>query len=168
VNCPQRQLMAQGGRTSWPQSRHRTSGCSARNTCSLFHPVPLRAPAEPEIVDIIEPPRRRDDPGIVVPVTIYLEPRRSTSRSAAGTIDASAGGVPDAAREMYKRAVESAQSGDRKKAIDQLKQALTIYPSLRRHLTSLAFSTSLSSSLTEQPKLYSGRSRSLRKPFTQG
>lgn len=90
-----------------------------------------------EMVGIIEPPRRRDDPGIVVPVTIYLEPRRSTSRSAAGTIDASAGGVPDAAREMYKRAVESAQSGDRKKAIDQLKRALTIYPSFMTALNEL-------------------------------
>lgn len=90
-----------------------------------------------ETVDIIEPARRRDDPGTMVPVTIYLEPRRSVSRSAVGTIDASAGGVPDAAREMYKHALDSAQSGDRKKAIDQLKKTLAIYPNFMTALNEL-------------------------------
>ncbi len=90
-----------------------------------------------ETVDIIEPARRRGDPGIVVPATIYLEPKRNTSRNAVGTIDASSGGVPDAARELYKQAVESAQSGDRKKAIDQLKKAVTIYPNFMTALNEL-------------------------------
>ena len=89
-----------------------------------------------ETVDIIEPARRRDDQGIVVPVTIYLEARR-TVNGPVGTVDASTGGVPDAARDLYKQAVESAQSGDKKKAIEQLKQALAVYPNFMTALNEL-------------------------------
>ena len=89
-----------------------------------------------ETVDIIEPFRRRDDPGVVVQVTIYLEAKRSV-KSAVGTVDASAGGVPDAARDLYKHAIESAQSGDRNKAIEQLKQALAIHPNFMTALNEL-------------------------------
>ena len=81
-----------------------------------------------ESVDIIEPMQRRNDPGVVVPVTIYVEPKRNRAPGVPGTVDASSGGVPEAALELYKQAVESAQSGDRKKAIGQLKEAVAIYP----------------------------------------
>jgi tetratricopeptide (TPR) repeat protein len=90
-----------------------------------------------ETVDIIEPMQRRNAPGIMVSVTIYIEPKATGSRGAIGTVDASAGGVPEAARELYKDAVESGQSGDRKKAIDQLKQALAIYPNFMTALNEL-------------------------------
>jgi Tfp pilus assembly protein PilF len=89
-----------------------------------------------ETVDIIEPARRRADSGVTVPVTIYLEAKQSV-RSTVGTIDASAGGVPDAAKDLYKQAVESAHSGDRKRAIEQLKQALAIYPTFMTALNEL-------------------------------
>src|SRR6266851_3036436 len=39
-----------------------------------------------ETVDIIEPMRRRDDPGVVYPVTIYLEAKQ-TVKTTVGTID---------------------------------------------------------------------------------
>lgn len=90
-----------------------------------------------ETVDIIEPARRRDDSGIVVPVTIYIEPKRASTSNPIGTIDASSGGVPDAAKDLYKQAVESAKSGDRKKAIDELKQALAISPNFMTALNEL-------------------------------
>jgi tetratricopeptide (TPR) repeat protein len=90
-----------------------------------------------EKVDIIEPMQRKNDPGVVVPVTIYIEPKRNSTRTAVGTVDASTGGVPDAARELYEQAIESAKSGDRKKAIDELKQALAIYPNFMTALNEL-------------------------------
>jgi tetratricopeptide (TPR) repeat protein len=90
-----------------------------------------------ETVDIIEPMRRRDDPGVNVQVTIYIEPKRVNSPSAVGTIDASTGGVPDAAKDLYKQAVESAQAGDRKKAVELLKQAVAIYPNFMTALNEL-------------------------------
>jgi len=89
-----------------------------------------------ETVDIIEPARRRDDPGAIVPVTIYLE-RKGAPRTPVGTIDASAGAAPDQARELYKQAVESARAGDRKKAIEELKQAIAIFPGFMTALNEL-------------------------------
>ncbi|HEY3135047.1 MAG TPA: tetratricopeptide repeat protein [Blastocatellia bacterium] len=90
-----------------------------------------------ETVDIIEPMRRKDDSGVNISVTIYVEPKRSPSNGTVGTIDASAGLVPDAAKDLYKQAVESAKSGDRKKAIDELKEALAIYPNFMTALNEL-------------------------------
>ena len=89
-----------------------------------------------EVVDIIEPMRRQGMPGVIVPVTIYIEPKRAGSPGTIGTVDATAGGVPDSARELYKQAVETAQT-DRKRAIELLKEALTIYPSFMTALNEL-------------------------------
>src|SRR5262245_17120071 len=89
-----------------------------------------------ETVDIIEPARRREDPGITVQVAIYLEPKRNANIRI-GTVDAATGGVPDAAKELYKQALETSKSGDRKKAIDQLKQAIAIYPNFMSALNEL-------------------------------
>src|SRR5262249_2639530 len=87
-------------------------------------------------VDIIEPARRRDDPGITVQVTIFVEAKGSTSPSRpSGTIDATAGAVPDAARDLYKQALESSKSGDRNKAIDLFKQALAVSTNFMSALT---------------------------------
>lgn len=91
-----------------------------------------------DTVNIIEPMRRgRNDPGVVVPVTIYIEAKGRATKSTVGTVDASTGGVPDAARDLYKEAVESAQAGERTKAIDKLKQALQIYPNFMTALNEL-------------------------------
>jgi tetratricopeptide (TPR) repeat protein len=87
-------------------------------------------------VDIIEPARRRDDTGIVVQVTIFVDAKGSVSNPV-GTVDAASGAVPDAAKDLYKQALESSKSGDRKKAIDQLKQALVIYPNFMTALNEL-------------------------------
>jgi predicted Zn-dependent protease len=91
-----------------------------------------------ETVDIIEPMRRgRSDPGVVVPVTVYIEPKGRGTKNTVGTIDASSGGVPDAARELYKEAVESAQAGERTKAIEKLKEAVKLYPNFMTALNEL-------------------------------
>jgi Flp pilus assembly protein TadD len=89
-----------------------------------------------ETVDIIEPPQRRGDPGITVPVYVTLQPRGNTSGSS-GTVDARAAAVPDAAKDLYKQAMESAKSGDRKKAIEELNKAQELYPNFTSALTEL-------------------------------
>lgn len=82
-----------------------------------------------ETVDIIEPSRRQHDSGIIYTVTVMLQPRHNALPGKTGVVDASTAGAPEEARELYKRALESAQSGDRKKAVEELKQAVKIYPS---------------------------------------
>ena len=90
-----------------------------------------------ETVDIIEPGRRRGDPGMIMPVNIVLKVRSNPIPGKAGTIDASAGGVPEEARELYKQAVQSAAAGDNKKAIEQLNQALKLHPNFMTALNEL-------------------------------
>jgi len=90
-----------------------------------------------ETVDIIEPARRGNDPGVVFTVTVMLQPRRDASTTKPGTIDASATGAPEEARELYKQALESAHAGDRKKAIELLKQAVALFPGFMTALNEL-------------------------------
>lgn len=80
-----------------------------------------------ETVDIIEPARRRGDPGQLQTVQITLTPKRNAVNPA-GTVDASMGNIPEAAREHYKAALDAAQAGDSKKALEALEEALKIYP----------------------------------------
>ncbi|HXF38762.1 MAG TPA: tetratricopeptide repeat protein [Blastocatellia bacterium] len=89
-----------------------------------------------EVVDIIEAPRRRGDSGMVIPVNIVLKAKTS-SAGKPGTIDASTGGVPEPARELYKQAVASAEAGDKKKAIKELNQALQLCPTFMTALNEL-------------------------------
>jgi Flp pilus assembly protein TadD len=81
-----------------------------------------------ESVDIIEPMRRRGDPGGVYSVQITLQAKKAASGQPVGTVDASTGGVPEPARKLYKDALDSIQSGNHKKAIEQLNEALKLYP----------------------------------------
>jgi tetratricopeptide (TPR) repeat protein len=74
---------------------------------------------------------------MVVPVNVILKVKSNSTPGKAGTIDASAGGVPDAARDLYKQAVESAAAGDKKKAIEQLNEALKLYPNFMTALNEL-------------------------------
>jgi len=89
-----------------------------------------------ETVDIIEPARRKEENGITVQVAVYIEPKLSAPKPV-GTVEATTAGVPDAAKDLYKQALESSKTGDRKKAIDQLKQALAIYPGFMSALNEL-------------------------------
>ena len=90
-----------------------------------------------EVVDIIEPMRRRGEPGVTVPVTIYIEPKRTGTPGTIGTVDATTGGVPDSARDLYKQALEAAQAGERKRSIELLKEAVGIYPNFMTALNEL-------------------------------
>ncbi len=81
-----------------------------------------------ETVDIIEPPRRRNDPGQIYTVQINLQPKESAPVKPAGTVDATAEPIPDAAMKLYEQALESSKAGEGKKAIEHLKEALKIYP----------------------------------------
>ena len=89
-----------------------------------------------ETVDIIELPRRRSEQGQAQTVQITLSPKQgATNRT--GTVDASTAGVPEAARALYKEALEAAQSGDSKKAIEKLGEALKIHPNYMSALNEL-------------------------------
>lgn len=60
-------------------------------------------------------------------VQINLRPRREVMQKAA-VISAVLAAVPDPARELYRKAIDSQQAGDTAKAIEQLKGAIAIYP----------------------------------------
>ena len=75
-----------------------------------------------ETVDIIEPMRRRNDPGQTQTVQITLHTKAAAARPV-GTVDAN-GGVPEEARQLYKEALDSIQAGDHKRAIEQLSEAV--------------------------------------------
>src|ERR1044072_3246309 len=89
-----------------------------------------------ETIDIIEAPRRRGDPGQTQTVQITLSPKQTGVRRA-GTVDASNAGVPDAARMLYKDALEAAQADNNKKAIELLEESLKIYPNYMSALNEL-------------------------------
>jgi Tfp pilus assembly protein PilF len=89
-----------------------------------------------ETVDIIEPPRRRQDTGQTYTVQITLTPKQNAVRTS-GTVDASTGGVPEAARALYKEALEATQADDSKTAIERLEAALKIYPNYMSALNEL-------------------------------
>ena len=79
-----------------------------------------------ETVVIIEP-TRRGGAGSIYPVQIQLQPRESTSNKAA-LLDAELAGVPKPARDEYDKALQSAQAGDGKNAIEHLKNAVNLFP----------------------------------------
>ena len=58
-------------------------------------------------------------------ITLRLKP---IPGARTGVVDASLASVPKAALDQYQKALESAQAGDRARAIDQLKAALSYYP----------------------------------------
>ncbi len=89
-----------------------------------------------EAADIIEPAQRRGAPGTTISVYITLQPKRN-STGVPGTVDARTADLPDAARDLYKQAMESAKSGDPKKAIEDLNKALEIYPNFMAALNQL-------------------------------
>jgi Tfp pilus assembly protein PilF len=80
-----------------------------------------------ETVDIIEPARRRNDPGMVLTVQIHLHAKQSAAKPA-GTVSAAPAAVPEEAVKLYTEALASSKTGDHKKAIEQLSAALKIFP----------------------------------------
>ncbi|MFN2530809.1 MAG: tetratricopeptide repeat protein [Pyrinomonadaceae bacterium] len=59
---------------------------------------------------------------------IYLQPTRKELSGVPGVIDARLSNVPESARNLYDKAIEAENNGDVGKAIDALKQALSLYP----------------------------------------
>lgn len=80
-----------------------------------------------ESVDIIEVARRRGDPGIVITVQINLQPAQNAPKPL-GTVSALPSKVPEEAVKIYTEALASSKAGDNKKALEQLQEALKIYP----------------------------------------
>lgn len=81
-----------------------------------------------ENVDVIDATgRRRGDPGQTYTLQMMLRPKQAVARPV-GTVDASAGSVPEPVRKLYKEALNSIQDGDSKKAIEQLNDALKLSP----------------------------------------
>lgn len=73
--------------------------------------------------------------GIVLPpvsrlytVDISLQPKRESASSKSGVINAALSKVPQAARDLYLKALTSAQAGNSSQAIEQLKGAIANYP----------------------------------------
>jgi len=90
-----------------------------------------------ETVDLIELPRRRGGgEGQTQTVQITLSTRTGIV-GPSGTVDASTAGIPEAARMLYKDALEAAQAGDGKLAIEKLEAALKIHPNYMSALNEL-------------------------------
>jgi tetratricopeptide (TPR) repeat protein len=71
-------------------------------------------------------------------VPIYLMPnRRSPATNKPGVISAVLATVPKAAADLYLASLESAKAGDHKKAIEQLKSALSLHPQFSLALNEL-------------------------------
>ncbi|HKZ01849.1 MAG TPA: tetratricopeptide repeat protein [Pyrinomonadaceae bacterium] len=73
--------------------------------------------------------------GVVLPsiarayqVQIYLQPKRLAPANKPGVISAELASVPESARKLYEKAMAMAQSGESQQAIEQLKQAVALYP----------------------------------------
>ena len=91
-----------------------------------------------ETVDIFDAGIRRGDPRAGQVITLQIQLRmKSEGRNKPAVINAALAGVPKAALELYKAALQTAQAGDRKKAIEQLKSALDLHPQFTLALNEL-------------------------------
>src|SRR6266536_1645529 len=67
-------------------------------------------------------------PPRVYNLPIYLQPKRESSSTVeSGIIDARLSDVPAPSRTLYQKALESEKSGDTDKAIEELRQAVSLY-----------------------------------------
>ncbi len=69
--------------------------------------------------------------------TVQISLRPKDTGPKAGVVNAVLAGVPETARELYRKAVESAGAGDSIKAVEQLKAALANYPAFPLALNEL-------------------------------
>lgn len=79
-----------------------------------------------ETVDIIQPARRGGF-GVTYNVQIQLKLRESTGNKP-GVVNAALASVPKPALDLYQKAEAAIQNGESKKAIEYLKNAVSIYP----------------------------------------
>ncbi|MBC8030318.1 MAG: tetratricopeptide repeat protein [Pyrinomonadaceae bacterium] len=70
-------------------------------------------------------------------VQVYLRPKSQPTDAKIGVLHAALASVPKAAADLYLKALEVAQAGDRKKAIEHLQAALVIHPNFPLALTEL-------------------------------
>ena len=91
-----------------------------------------------ETVYILESPTLRTAFGRSFSVQIQLKYKES-SLGKASVLDASLASVPKPALKLYQKALASAQNGDNRKAIEQLKQATEIYPQFTAALSELGY-----------------------------
>ncbi|HXD30932.1 MAG TPA: tetratricopeptide repeat protein [Pyrinomonadaceae bacterium] len=66
--------------------------------------------------------------GQVAYVQMRLKPKNYLPGRPPGVVNAALAGIPQPALDLYQQALASSQSGDHKKAIDQLKKALSVAP----------------------------------------
>lgn len=90
-----------------------------------------------ETIDIIDSPLRNRRAGQIVSVQIQLQLKREDGTGKPGTVNAALAAIPIRARELYEKALASAKAGERKRAVEQLKQAVSIYPKFTLALNEL-------------------------------
>ena len=69
-------------------------------------------------------------------VQIALQFKRSEA-TRVGVVNAALAAIPSGARDLYRKALESAKVGDSKKAVEQLQSALAIHPNFPLALNEL-------------------------------
>ncbi|OLE54754.1 MAG: hypothetical protein AUG51_06510 [Acidobacteria bacterium 13_1_20CM_3_53_8] len=80
-----------------------------------------------ETVSVIEQSARNSNSGQTYMVQIQLQ-LRPTNGGGGGVLNVAFAGVPQPALDLYQKALKSAETGDNKKAIELLKQAINIHP----------------------------------------
>jgi len=81
-----------------------------------------------ERVDLIQPQSRRGS-GLGQTVTVHIQLRyRSPARTKPEVVDATLAGVAKQAIELYEKAEEATRTGDSKKAIEELRAAIAVFP----------------------------------------
>lgn len=81
-----------------------------------------------ETIEIIDSTLRNRRAGQIVSVQIQLRLKRADDAGKAATVNAALAAIPRPARELYEKALATAKAGERKRALEQLKQAVSIYP----------------------------------------
>ena len=89
-----------------------------------------------ETVDILEGGDPRSGQNVTVQIQLQLKSEGGKT-SAAAVVDAALAAIPKQARDLYERALKSANSGEHKKAVEHLKAALEIHPQFALALNEL-------------------------------
>lgn len=78
-----------------------------------------------ETVNIVDAPRRQGDRSEVTwPITVFLKTKASPTAAPTATVNAALAGTPKPALELYEKAQQSVQEGNKQKAIEFLEQAI--------------------------------------------
>jgi tetratricopeptide (TPR) repeat protein len=87
----------------------------------------IRVEAGKEYFSAQETVELYDNRGRIINVQIELRPRPANT-SKPGVVNAALAGVPKPAKELYEKAMASAQAGENKKAIERLRSAVAVHP----------------------------------------